>query len=257
MDVKRVESVAVPTAIATVGAGAAGYFLPRAITKNGEATFPLLANTALDMEAKDAKLMKEADTLDRFIKSPELGIDMKDIMPTEKEIKEKMAKDGGKYNEVASNMVNERLERYNKLQEELAKNKPTEEETQKFLEKFVRKHAKELEIEKKEGQTLADAAKEYLKGKTAADVKEAFLPSSVRKLMLSTDYVDMLERTFNETYDKATKQFKNDEISQAAKKMFKAAERNLRLKIGGTWAAVIGGTALVSSLIASSISNKK
>mgnify|MGYP006916077998 CR=1 FL=1 len=264
MDVKRIESVAIPTTLAAAGAGTMGYFLPRAITKSGEASFPLLASTAIDMYAKDEKLMREADTLDRFIKSDELIRDAIDrhqygshtfrpaakpelpyVLPTQENIDKLRG-------------ISEGLDR-KELLEEINRRfaQPTEEETQKFLEKFVRRHAKELGVEPKESQTLAEAAKEYVKGKTAAEIKEVFLPASVRRIMEKSDYIEILDNTFRESYDKAKKEFKPDEVSQAAKKMFKAAERNMRLKVAGTLAAVVGGVALASSLLTNAISSKK
>ena len=46
MDVKRIESIAVPTALATVGAGLAGYMMP-SITKDGKISDESPVGTAL------------------------------------------------------------------------------------------------------------------------------------------------------------------------------------------------------------------
>jgi len=222
MDVKRIESVAVPTAIASLAAGAAGYMATKPI-KNGEMTDEFVKYIEDGFKSSDRKLFKKADSLDKL--NPLL---------TEEELRS--------FNGDAN-----RCAEYFKAK--CAK-------VDKALEKFARKNAEALGIKPAEGQSLTDAVKAYLTGKNAAAVKEDFLPSSMRKIFENTDYAGSVREEFAEVYDSAAKQFKNSETAKESAQWFKRLARNMKLKQAGVFAGLAGGVALVSSAIASKIASK-
>lgn len=223
MDVKRIESIAVPTALATVGAGLAGYMMPN-ITKDGKISDEFLKFTADTMQLKDKIKVANADALDKI--SAEI---------TDEEVaklgKKNFRKNFLKLVEKKTNAAN------------------------KALEKFVIRHADELGVKPKKGKSMKDAAREYIKGKTIEDIKEAYLPASMRKGLENTNYRQLITELFDETYDTAAKKFKSGKNEQMSK-MFKRAATDMRLSVGGAWALAAGAVALTSSAIASKIANK-
>ena len=223
MDVKRVEGVAIPTAIAAVAAGTAGYVIPKAVTKNGEMSDMFVKYVAGGLNASDIKLMKEADSLDKI--NPFI---------TDEEVL-KLKGDRNRVLDYAAR----KLKKANAA-----------------LEKFATKHADALGIKPKEGQKLSDAVKAYLVGKDAAAVKEDFLPSSTRRILESQTYIDEVQDAFGEVYDSAAKKFKSGEGIDETVKFFKKAARNMKLTVGGAWALAGGGIALASTIIADRISHR-
>ncbi len=223
MDVKRVEGVAVPTAVAAVAAGAAGYVIPRTVTKNGEMSDIFVRYVASTMNANDIKLMNEADKLDKI--NPFI---------TEEEV----IKLKGDRNRVLDYAA-KKMKKANAA-----------------LEKFARKHADALGIKPAKGQSLKDAVKAYLVGKDAAAVKEDFLPSSVRNVLAKTTYVEEVQDAFADIYDKAAKKFKSGEGIDETVNFFKKAGRNMKLTVAGSWALVAGSIALASTIVADQISHR-
>ncbi len=222
MDVKRIESVAIPTAIAGAGAGAAGFLAARAF-KDGQMTDKFVRYVADGLENNDKKLIKTADKLDKI--NPFI---------TDEEI----VKLNGDRNKVLA-FADKKLKAANAA-----------------LEKFAKKHAKALGIVPEEGQSLSDAVKAFLKDKDAAAVKEIFLPESQRNLLENSgDYKKALKEEFAEVFDATTKKFKKGEAFDESAKFFKRAALNMKLKQAGVFAGIASGIALVSSAIASKISN--
>lgn len=126
----------------------------------------------------------------------------------------------------------------------------------KAIEKFVIQNSSELGIEPQKGQTLKEAAREFIKGKSIEEIKEAFLPSVMRRAMETTDYKQLYKDTFADAYDSTAKKFKKGEEFDEIARMFKKCGRQMKMTIGGTWAAVAGAIALTSSIIATQIANK-
>ncbi len=219
MDVNRIESIAIPTALAGVAAGGAGFVSAKAI-KNGEMTEKFTNYIADSFEKNDKKLMKTADKLDKinpFITDEDViklnGDREKVLAFADKKLKSAHA----------------------------------------ALEKFANKHAKALGIVPEEGQTMKDAVKAFLKDKDAAAVKEIFLPESTRRILENADYKKAIKDEFAEAFDSTKKQFKKG--SEESAKFFKRAALNMKLKQAGVFAGLASGVALVSSAIASKISN--
>ena len=136
----------------------------------------------------------------------------------------------------------------------LIKTKP--QKANEALEKFVMKHAEDLGVHPAKGESLKDAAREYIKGKTIQEIKEAFLPSSIRKALEKTDYEKLMKECFEEVYDSTAKKFKSGEGVDDMVKMFKRCAQDMKLTVGGTWAAAAGGVALVSTIIADRIAKR-
>ncbi|MBR6099302.1 hypothetical protein IKP85_06100 [bacterium] len=224
MDVKRVESVAVPTVLATVGAGLAGYMMP-SITKNGEISDEFLKYTADSMRSKDNLRIAEADALDKI-----------SVEITEEEV---------------AKLSNKNFRKdFIKLVDKKTKI------ARKTLESFVVKHAEELGVKPKKGQSMKDAARAYIKGKTIEDIKEAYMPSSFRHVIENTDYEQLIKDCFDEAFDKTTKKFKTGEEIAEISKMLKRAATDMRLTVGGVWGIAAGAVALTSAAIANKISKK-
>ena len=179
MDVKRIESVAIPTAIAGAGAGAAGFLAARAF-KDGQMTDKFVRYVADGLENNDKKLIKTADKLDKI--NPFI---------TDEEI----IKLNGDRNKVLA-FADKKLKAANAA-----------------LEKFAKKHAKALGIVPEEGQSLSDAVKAFLKDKDAAAVKEIFLPESQRNLLENSgDYKKALKEEFAEDMLARSKTHTNKEV---------------------------------------------
>ena len=64
-----------------------------------------------------------------------------------------------------------------------------------------------------------------------------------------------LKEEFAEVFDASTKKFKKGEAFDESAKFFKRAALNMKLKQAGVFAGIASGIALVSSAIASKISN--
>ena len=227
MDVKRVESIAVPTALAAVGGGVAGYMIPK-MTKNGEMTDEFVRYTADSLKANDEKAAKKAESLDKI-----------KFLPSEEDIKKL---DGKK------NRANKILELHKKISKK----------GNKQLEDFVMKNAKAFDIKPAKGQSLREAAKEFIKGKTIEEIKEAFLPKLMRESVKNTDYKQLMKESFEEVFDSKTKAFKKDADKDTVR-MFKRAATDMKLIAAAKWGAIIGAVALISSIsanIANKISNK-
>ena len=142
MDVKRIESVAVPTALAAVGAGLAGYMVPSVTTKNGQISDEFLKYAADTMEIKDRTRIATADKLDKI--SAEI---------TDEEV----AKLGKKNNKNFRKNFIKLVEKKTRM-------------ANKELEKFVVKHADDLGVKPEKGQSIKEAARDYIKGKTIEDI---------------------------------------------------------------------------------------
>lgn len=226
MDVKRVESIAVPTALAAAGAGVAGYTLPKTITKSGELSDEFVKFLSIMNRVNDYRTILEADKLDK----------VPDVLPTEEEIKA-LGKD---------NLV----DKFKKLMDTKANKR------NKALENFVIRNSEALDVHPAKGQSLRDAAKEYVKGKSVEEIKEAFLPSSIRRALENTDYEKLFRETFDEVYDKTAKKFKSGEGIDETAKMFKNMGKKMKFSVGGVWALAAGSIALLSSVIATKITNK-
>ncbi len=162
MDVKRVESIAVPTALAAVGGAVTGYIIPK-MTRNGEMADEFVIYSAESMKAKDDLLLNRADSLDKIT-----------FNPSKKEVEKLVGK---------KNSRDKIMELYKKASER----------GNKQLEKFVMRNAEQLGIEKEKGQSLREAAKEYIKGKTIDEIKEAYLSSSRRDIIENTDYRKLMK----------------------------------------------------------------
>ena len=227
MDVKRVESIAVPTALAAVGGGLAGYMIPR-MTKNGEITDEFVKFAADTMQAKDEKLIKKANSLDKIT-----------FVPSQKEI-EKL---NGRKNKRKKTL---------KLYEKASKR------GNRQLETFVMKNAEVFGIKPAKGQSLRDAAKEFIKDKKVGQIKELFLSANHKEIIKNTDYIKLIKEYFEEVFDKEAKSFKKDAEKDAVK-MFKRAATDMKLKSAAKLGAITGFIALISSTsaaIANRISNR-
>ena len=120
------------------------------------------------------------------------------------------------------------------------------------------KNAKTFDVKPAKGQSLREAAKEFIKGKTIEEIKEAFLPKSMRESIRNTDYKQLMKECFEEVFDKKTKSFKKDADIDAIK-MFKRAATDMKLVSAAKWGAITGAIAFISSIsatIANKISNK-
>ncbi len=223
MEVDRISSVAVPTALAGAVAGATGFVTAKAVNKDGQITDKFVNYVADSFEKSDKKLMKEADKLDKI--NPFLTDE--DVIKLKGDRKKVLA-----------------------FAEKKMKN------AEAALNKFATKHAKALGIVPEEGQTLQDAVKAFLKDKDAAAVKEAFLPESMRYAIENSDYKGAVREEFAEVFDSAKKQFKKGEAFDESAKFFKKAAMNMKLKQAGIFAGVASGIALISSAIASKIASK-
>ncbi len=222
-DSKRFESIAVPTALATVAGGAVGYALPKMVDKQGKISDTFVTYVAGGLNNNDISLMKKADSLDKI--NP--FVTDEDVVKLKGERKKVLA------------FAKKKMERANAA-----------------LEKFVAKNAEVLGVKPSEGQTLKDAVRSYLQGKNAADVKEAFLPQSMRNLMEQSDYVEAVRDEFSQVFDSSAKKFKKGEAFEESAKFFKKAAKNMKLMAAGWLALLTGGVALISSAIASKIANK-
>lgn len=222
MDVKRIESVAVPTAVAGVAAGAAGFVSARAI-KDGQMTDKFVKHITTALDNADKKLIKTADSLDKI-----------NPLVTEEEI-------------AMFNGNGEKFAAY--LKNKMAK-------ADKALQKFVTKHAEALEIQPKENQSLKDAVKEFLKDKNAQSVKELFLPEFMRNAIENADNEGFVREAFTEAYDSSAKKFRKGEVVDDTVRFFKKHAMDMKLKQAGIFAGIAGGIALISSAIASKIASK-
>ncbi len=223
MDVKRIDSVAVPTAIAGVAAGATGFITARAIDKEGQMTDRFVKHIVNAMDKADNKLLKTADSLDKInalVGEEEMAAFNGDGEALLAHVKKKMAK------------------------------------ADKALEKFVRKHAEALDIQPKEKQSLKEAVKEFLQDKNAQKVKELFLPGYMRKALETADNEKLVKEMFAESFDSATKKFKKDEALKDTVNFFKKHAMDMKLKQAGLFAGIAGSIALVSSAMASRIVSK-
>lgn len=225
MDVQRIETFAVPTALATAIGGTAGYLIPRTVTSTGEMSDEFVKFTADTMKFKDLSKLIAADSLDKisFTLTDEELASIGDKNPDKKLIK----------------LMQSKSEKANKA-----------------LEKFVIKNAEDLNIHPAKGESLKEAAKEYIKGKSVAEIKEAFLPSAMRNAIEYTDYRQLMKDCFADVYDAAAKKYKTGEGFDDMAKMFKRAARDMKLTVSGAWAAAAGVIALGSSLIADKIAKK-
>lgn len=226
MDVQRIESIAIPTALATVGAGVAGYMLPSTVTKNGQMSDEFVRFTANTMELKDLNKIIAADSLDKInglVTDEEI-----EALKGQKNFREKVLK--------------------------LIQNKSKK--ADKALEKFVMKNSEELGVQPAKGQSLREAAKEYIKGKSIAEIKEAFLPSAMRRTIETTDYKQLMQDCFADVYDSAAKKFKSGEGVDDMVKMFKRSAQDMKLSVGGAWAVAAGSVALLSTVIADRIAKR-
>jgi len=227
MDVKRVDSIAVPTALAAVGGGVVGYMIPK-MTKNGEITDEFVRYSADAHKIRSEKFIQKANSLDKI-----------KFVPSKEEVEKLYGKK-------------------NRRQRTLDLFKETSKKGNRQLENFVMKNAEAFDIKPAKGQSLRDAAKEFIKGKTIEEIKEAFFPKAQADTIKNTNYKQLIKEYFEVVYDKDANSFKKN-ASIDAIKMFKRDARNMKLKSAAKWGAITGAIALISSIsatIANRISNR-
>ena len=224
MDIKKVESVAVPTALSAVAAGGAGYILPKTIN-NGKLA-------------------------DEFVKYAETTMRYKDMARIDDAVKLSMVNPVVSEEEVAALGTKNFRKNFLKLVEKKSK------KANKAVEKFVRKYAEDLGIKPAEKQTMKEAVKEYINGKTIDEICEAVSPRAYANSVIQTDYKKLLKDYFNDNYDINAKKFKADEAGKEAEKFFKRAAKDMKVHSALIFVGAAGLIALVSSSIANRISNK-
>ena len=217
MDVKRIENIAVPTALTAVGGGVAGYIIPK-MAKNGTITDEFVKYASETMSTKDSQYVNNADKLDEI-----------KFLPSQEEIAKL---------DSHKNRSKKILDLYQK----------TAEKGNKKLENFVMKNAKIFDIQPAKDKTLREAAKEFINGKTIEEIKEIYLPATIREGIESTDYTKLIKETFEEVYDKTTRKFKSDADSEMVN-MFKKSAKDMKIAAATKWAAIAGSIALVGSIV--------
>lgn len=226
VDSSRFNSVAVPTVLAGVTTGAAGFLTARTVKYN-KMTDKFANYMADGFEKRDRKMYNAALSLDKI--NPFI---------TDEDVAKIVAKKGGREELIA-------------FAQKKMKN------ARKAMEKFASKHAGALGIQPAKGQSKKEAVRAFLADKDAQALKEAFLPSAMRRAMMYNDnYKAMLEDEFAEVFDKSKRAFKDGEQFKESVAFFKRAALNFKVKQAGLFAGIGAGIALASSAIATKIANK-